>query len=58
MWGLIVVTDVTVINSTQLLEVVRSMNKNGSKAIKKLCVEGDSLLEVDNNSLRESGIKM
>ena len=38
---------------TELLEVVRSMSKNGSKAIEELCAEGDRLLGVDNNSLRE-----
>lgn len=38
---------------TELLELVRSVNKEGSKAIEELCAEGDHLLGIDNNPLRE-----
>ena len=37
----------------ELLEVVRTVNKNGSKVIEELCAKSDHLLGVDNNSLRE-----
>ena len=37
---------------TELLELVRSVNTNGNKAIEELCSEGDRVLG-DNNPLRD-----
>ena len=38
---------------TELLELVRSVDKNGSRVGEELCAEGDRLLDVDNNPLKE-----
>lgn len=38
---------------SELLELVCSINNNGSRAIDELCAEGDRLLGVENHSLKE-----
>ena len=39
---------------SELLELVRSVHKNGSQAIEQLCVEGDKALGEDRNLLRDA----
>ena len=45
--------DVSDKQHSELLELVCSINKNGSKAIDELCAEGDHVLGINNNPLRE-----
>ena len=45
--------DVSDKQHSELLELVCSINKNGSKAIDELCAEGDRVIWIDNNPLRE-----
>ena len=37
----------------ELLEIVRTISRDGNKAIDELCSKGDQLLGEDNNPLRE-----
>ena len=45
--------DVSDKQHSELLDLVRAINKNGSKAIDDLCSEGEKVLGVDNSPLRD-----
>ena len=45
--------DVSDKQHSELLDLVWSINKNGSKAINELCSEGEKILGVDNSPLRD-----
>ena len=38
---------------SELLQIVRTVNRQGSKAIDELCSRGDQLLGEENNPLRD-----